>query len=252
MLKHALSLTAAVAVTAGSTGAVFTEVATQWGTIQPAGVRPYSSGHRFLNAQGTDAGANASDAYFRFDVSAAKADFDATYGAGNWFVTGVNVLLTQSNYFFTANGAVEISHFTDDTIAITSGQSGDGPGDDFSGLGTSPLVFGDYTNFSGNNVNFGTQTTAATGTFTETSTGDVDSYAVSGAGLTAVANDILNDDTISMVLLPIDSSVAATYKGNEFSGNLPPQLQITAAAIPEPATAGLLGLGVALASRRRR
>ena len=105
-------------------------------------MRAPPSGHRFLNAAGGETN-NPSDAYFRFDVSALKADLDSQFGAGVWTLSNVEISLTQQNFGGSTLGGVRLFHVQDDLVAITSGQDGDGPGDAFSGLDPSTLLYGD-------------------------------------------------------------------------------------------------------------
>lgn len=220
-------------------------VAVQWGEIREDGVRPFPGGHRFLNSSGSNTGTPA-DAYFRFDISGLKSDLDAQFGAGQWSLTNVELALTQSNFSGSTAGGVSLFHIADDMVAITSGQAGDGAGDDFSGLPTSSLVYGDWANLPlGNGGD-----SLLDYTFNPTATGDVDVYGVAdGLIISSISDWIATNDFLTFVLVADDDTLA-TYKGNEFQDRLPPQIRFT--AIPEPSIAMPLVLGLACLFGRRR
>jgi len=224
------------------------QVASQWGEIREDGVRPALAGHRFLNAAGGETN-NPSDAYFRFDVSALKADLDSQFGAGVWTLSNVEISLTQSNFTGSTAGGVRLFHVQDDLVAITSGQAGDGSGDDFSGLDTSTLLYGEWATL--NLGNGGNQILDYT--FNPTATGDVDTYGVAdGMQIGSLSNWIASNDSLTFVLVADDATLA-TYKGNEFGDRLPPQIRLT--AVPEPGSAMALVLAsatVLVRSRKRR
>ncbi len=221
------------------------QVASQWGEIRADGVRLPPNGHRFLNSAGSTT-TTPSDAYFRYDVSALKADLDTQLGAGNWTLSNVEISLTQSNFNGSTAGGLRLFHIEDDSVAITSGRAGDGPGDDFSGLTASTLVYGDWANLSlGNGGN-----QILDYTFSPTATGDVNTYGIAdGLQIGSLANWIGANDFLTFVVVADDGTLA-TYKGNEFSGRLPPQIRFT--AVPEPSSAMTLVLASALVLVRAR
>lgn len=224
------------------------DVAVQWGEIRTDGVRTPPNGHRFLNASGATT-TSPSDAYFRFSVADLKNQLDTALGANNWFLSNIEIALTQSNFGGSTSGGVRLFHIQDDSVAITSGQAGDGPGDDFSGLDASTLVYGDWSTLSlANDGN-----PALNYTFTPTATGDIDNYGIAdGLDISAMANWIESNDFLTFVLVADDETLA-TYKGNEFGGRLPPQIRFTATAIPEPGSAiALTAISLAYFSRRSR
>jgi len=256
VFKRALLGAAVVALSIlGLSTSAFADFATpfgtavQWGEIRQDGVRGPTSGHRFLNSSGPNA-SNPADAYFRFDVSGLKSDLDSQFGSGNWFLTDLELALTQSNFSGTTDGLVDLYHIQNDSVAITSGQAGDGPGDDFSGLDPSTLVYGDWAGLNlGNSGN-----PVLSYTFTETATGDVDLFGqADGMDFSSMANWVGSNDFLTFVLVADDTTVAS-YKGNEFQGRLPPQIRFTATAIPEPSSIGILAaalLGLCFHRRSR-
>ena len=119
------------------------KIADEWGTIQPAGPRTGVNGVRFWNAEGSNNGANSSTAPFRFRMADVKSQFDAQFGAGNWQVTGVNMVFSQSNAAFTHHGGVKLYWFENDALQITNGvddAASAQPGF-FAQYGVSPLRF---------------------------------------------------------------------------------------------------------------
>lgn len=239
-----LIIVAATVVSASAaTDSSFTVTANQWGTIQPAGVRAPSGGTNFLNAQGSSNGQFASDAPVRFDISAAKAEFDDEFGAGNWGVKGVSVLFQQNNAFFSATGPVDMYHLSDDAVAITNGDGF------FGSPPASTLRFGDIL---ANNGVAGTNS-LVTDDFLYVDAGEnsnpVDEYIVAGLGLDIVAADILADDTLTFALIA-GANTSATYNGSPFQGIQSPRVRIDAFLIPEPASLVLIALGALVARRR--
>jgi hypothetical protein len=221
------------------------QVASQWGEIRTTGVRTFPNGHRFLNASGALTG-TPSDTYFRFDISALKSQLDNQFGSNRWSLTNVEIAFTQSNFAGSTAGGVRLYHIADDQLAITSGQAGDGPGDDFSGLSPSELVYGQWSTLPlGNGGN-----PILNYTFNPTATGDVDIYGVgSGLNINSISNWIAGNDFLTFALVADDLTVAS-YKGNEFAGRLPPQIRFT--AIPEPGILFPLSLTCLSTYLRRR
>ena len=84
-------------------------------TVQPSpfGVRNGPNGLAFMNVEGANFGTFASYAGMRFDLAAAKAQFDAAY-PGGWTITKAYLYLLQSNAGFTADGGVEIVYTNND------------------------------------------------------------------------------------------------------------------------------------------
>jgi len=118
-MRHTLTLIA-LAGLASTTLAQTTvnTIATQTGTIQPAGPRQGVNGDRFFNVEGFNNGAFASYGVARWDLTASKAALDTAYGAGNWHITSVELELTQSNAAFSLAGPVSVYYSTDDTTDV--------------------------------------------------------------------------------------------------------------------------------------
>ena len=208
-------------------------------TIQPAGPRSGSNGLAFFNIEGDDNGAFASYGLARFDLTAMKAGFDATYGIGGWKVESIALELVQSNAGFTNSGGLTL-YFT--------GIDNNSP------LQSSGLMYGNFAS------DFADASPILAGYFSEVATGTLDSYALyhagqaNSAGGNALAADLLADNTVTLALVGSDPSVAATYAGYTNFTYAGPTLVVNVAAVPEPETYALLlaGLGlVGFAARRR-
>lgn len=217
MKKSMVILAVAFLAAAGWASAQQTEsvFSNQTGTIQPTGPRPPANGDRFINIEGSNNGAFASYGVLRWDVSGAKANFDASFGAGNWTVTKIELALTQDNAAFTTDGFLDILFTEDDvTDAKTAASPLQYPFNDPNPAGDlqpNVLVVG-YI-------------------FIEGTTGQVDVIELFNGGTQGaeVAADIEGDSTVTIVLNDADPAVAATYRGQEeFQGRKPPELRITA------------------------
>lgn len=234
----ALSLSLVLCMAAQAVADVVPVEAFNNATVQPAGPRPGANGKNFFNIEGSVNAAFASYGVARWDVSAAFAQFDSSYGAGNWTIDLVQLELTQSNAAFTHSGNVRIGHTDDDTTNIEPAPA-------------SPLTYPIAGDFADN--------TAVLDYFFPTTgninTGQVDSYTlfdalgVNSAGGLALAADLSLEPFITLTLEELQSDVAATYAGFSHNSLAGPTLVIT--ATPEPATIALLGFGVLAMFRRR-
>jgi hypothetical protein len=212
-------------------------VAVQTGTIQPTGPRPPANGDRFFNIEGLNSAAFASYGVARFDLSAVRAAFDSACGAGQWHITAIELEMTQDNAAFSAGGGINVYYSTDDTTDVKTAasplmypfidpvsQAPDLP----LGNGGSPIL--SYT-------------------YDAIGTGTLDRYTQTGSFRNGVAlrpnevltlapalvNDIMSDNTLTLVFVEGDPAVAATYRGQEaFSPRVGPNLFITAACNAAP------------------
>ena len=180
-------------------------------TVQPAGIRQGDNGLMFFNIQGEGGGDFASYGVVRFDVSEEKDRLDRVFGADGWSVDTVDLFLTQANAFFTSDGGVEIFFTGDDDedISQTTGLISYPIDDEFSDL-ESILAYD----------------------FVQINDGELEQYTLfdasglNSAGGTALMNDILTDNIVTLVLMETDPSVAATYAGFTSLGFSGPFLEI--------------------------
>jgi hypothetical protein len=177
----------------------------------------------------------------RFDLSSAKTNFDAAYGAGNWSITSVTLQLTAtnpaSNAIFNSNtaGLFNVSWMQNDSWAEGTGNpsnSGTGDGVTFNALGS---------------FLSGADQSAGNFTFAGGISGTA-SYSLStGSGL---LSDISAGSTASLRVSAADSSVSYLFNSRSIATvTSRPALIVT--AIPEPVQLGALILPI-LAMRRRR
>ncbi|MEO1526213.1 MAG: PEP-CTERM sorting domain-containing protein [Planctomycetota bacterium] len=190
----------------------------------------------FFNVQGDD------DEFTVYTL----ADFDsAMLGLSNLSigdVNGISLSLAQSNAFFSSNGAVEF-FLAEDTREVT--------------LSDSARYISDGDNVGAEVVGnaFGTLHALGGGTYTETATGDVDTFTLSldAAGEQFLIDQINSGGTLRIIGTPGDLTVQATYSGATSLLDPPAAPLLSITAIPEPGFATLLGFGVAgIAVRRRR
>jgi hypothetical protein len=239
LLAAIIAFTAFVAVPSPKAGAA-SVAASADSIIQPGGPRTTNGGTTlvdfFFNAEGNNNGSNA---------SYAVADFSGLHlGITSLSqLTSLSLTLTQANAAFTTNGTVGVYLSTDITTNI--------------GLG-SPLRFQSTSTPTG----LGTQLNNALGNplgtsfaFVQVANGHQDLLnllpfvsGLSAASQSFLLNALDNGSDIRLVVAAEDAGVVATWAGiNNTSapGNNPPP--ILTAAVPEPSSVILMGLGIVAA-----
>lgn len=215
-------LTAGAALSAETLAIDVTAAAYETGTIQPAGPRQPPNGNRFFNVEGSSFGVNASYGVVRWDLTQTRADLDTMFGAGNWFVAGVDLIVTQSNAGFTTDGGVRVYYTADDaTDCKTTASPLSYPFEDTPGTPDLPVVLADPVGVY---------------SFVEVATGTVDSHPIyrneNSGQRNALASDIETQNTLTLVLVENDDAVAATYAGQTpDAGQNAPTLRIRAVQI---------------------
>ncbi|MEM6394493.1 MAG: PEP-CTERM sorting domain-containing protein [Planctomycetota bacterium] len=189
----------------------------------------------FFNVQGDD------DEFTVYSL----VDFDTSPIIGPaTSVTALSLDIAQSNIFFTANGGLEFFLATD-TRAIDLNDS------------ARYISDGDNTGSEVVGSAFGTLYSIGTGTFTETATGDIDTYTFS-LDPTAEAfalSQINSGGLLRIIATPSDLAVQATYAGASALGGISsPVLTIEGEgiAIPEPTSLLVFGAGAGVLALRRR
>lgn len=218
------------------------EIAASNATIESGGD---SGSPWFHNAQVP--GGFESYAISSFSFTAADFGFAAVTG-----ISDVEISYMQNNAFFTSDGPVELFVSFDTTVG----------GGDYSGLAHNSTGAGiNDSEFS----DAPSTKSLGTATFTETATGDVDTYTLSfgGALETELIGAINSGSAFSILLTAPSGSTAATYAGIEnnsfaINGGTEPDSKLTnlaITAVPEPGAyallAGLLGASITLIRRRR-
>lgn len=189
------------------------------------------------------------DSVIQFNSAGAVGSFNTTYGAGNWQITGVTLLLASN---FATQGQpvnnpifnnINAGSFGVKLISNNNWVEGNG-----GGMGTA--------GFPGNNlVSFNSiptllsGTVDSLGTFTYTPPGNANYLSYSLPLNSDLLTDAAAGGALSLYFYAADNQVSYLFNSKEFGSNHP-ELMLTVTQTPEPATIGLLGLGGLLAARR--
>lgn len=201
------------------------------------------SGIIATNASGVQQG--SLDSFVRFDITSSFAQFNATFGVGDWTISSAKLLLTETAAPPQAIFNRGVGQFEIRWIANNSWVEG-------TGNPNSPTTNGIVFNDEPSVVNGGLDATL--GTFTNGGTNGLDTFSLGTP--TAFLSDISTGGLVNLYFTATaGSTVGFTFNAHEFgTASARPILQLTAVAIPEPATAALVGLSFAslVALRRGR
>jgi hypothetical protein len=193
------------------------------------------------------------DSVIQFNSTAAVAQFNSTYGAGNWRITGLQLALASNfatqgqqpnnNIFNTINaGSFGITWISDNNWVEGSGSGMGEPGYP----GNSEVSFNSIpTLLSG--------TTDSLGTYGYVPPGN-SSYLTYNLPLNAdLVTDAAAGGPVSLYFYAADNQVGYLFNSRSFASNHP-EFTLIATATPEPCTFSLLGLSLGgfLAARWRK
>ncbi|MGC3961676.1 MAG: hypothetical protein QM813_28255 [Verrucomicrobiota bacterium] len=179
------------------------------------------------------------DSILKFNTVAAISQFNTTYGAGNWLITGFTLSLA-SNFGDQGeqpnNGVfntINAGNFGIDWLGYDGWVEGTG-----SGMGTTGYPNNTFVSFnsiatlySGGSVSLGT--------FTYTPPGD-NIYRNYTLPLNAsLVSDAMTGGDLSLYFYAADNQVSYLFNARSFAQNRP-QLTLSAAAVPEPGVFALL------------
>jgi len=191
------------------------------------------------------------DSLLKFNLAAAKASFDATFGAGLWAIDSIALQLTASppnNSIFNGNGAgpggtnvnyaglFSIKWMLNDSWVEGSGTP--------AAPGVSGIMFSTLPSF----LSAGDETL---GTFSfngATSGNNTWTLALT----TAFLADATAGNSLSLLSVPADTAVGYIFNALSATAANRPVLTVSANAVPEPGTSMLLASAAAVWLTRRR
>jgi len=199
---------------------------------------------------GSSVAQGAFDSFFTFNGASLKSGFDATYGAGNWVITDVHLVLTEQinpmqSLFNRGQGTVEFRWIAADTFT-------EGTGNPMSPT-TTGLTYSTQSTLlnAGADVSLGTSFANSDPT---TSSGNVvHDYSLPFAN-TSFYNDLAGGGNVSLYMTATSSNVGYTFIGRSGPGNpgTSPTLSVTASVVPEPGRGLLVLAALGLVATRRR
>jgi fermentation-respiration switch protein FrsA (DUF1100 family) len=189
------------------------------------------------------------DSVVMFNTASAVSQFNTTYGAGNWQITGFTLQLASNfgtqgaqpnnNIFNTINAG----RFGVDWLVNDSWVEGTGGGN---GAADGAVSFNSISSLLSPGFD-------SLGTYNYTPPGN-NVYANYSLSLDAnLVSDATAGGVVSLYFYAADSQVSYLFNSREFASNHP-QLTVTAAPVPEPTTVALLAasLGGFLFSRKQK
>lgn len=179
----------------------------------------------------------------QFDTSGAKSTFDGLYGAGLWSVQSVTLQLSAgpvNNTIFNANSAGSFGVSWMQNNSWTEG----------SGTPSTPAATGiTYNTLQSTFINPTADQALGTFSYNGASSG---TFVYTLGTPSGFAGDILAGSLVSLRLAAADTAVSFFFNSRSF-GTVAnrPLLTINAVAVPEPAAAALLTLGISLFAARK-
>jgi hypothetical protein len=232
----------ALSLSASAHASVVSLLASDNATIQDAGPRSGVNGKKFYNMEGS-ANDTATGKFASFGV--AEFNFSSlTFSTQVKSITAANLALTQSNAAFSQTTGVSVYLATNTADSIQPTFSPFVDQNAFAPPPVDGLASVDPGLF--NNA-FNASYLLGSGTYNVLATGAVDNYSLTftGQALTNILNALNSHGTLRLVTTSDAAAGAATYAGNTntLAG---PTLTFTtdATLVPEPASAGLLGIGL--------
>lgn len=198
------------------------------------------SGPAAVNGVGEAQG--KTDTWLKFNTAAAVAQFDVTFGAGNWVLSSATLSLREvaqpNNPIFNRGvGQFEV-------LWIASDNWSAGPG----GPGAPGTATGNQIGYSYGLSILNGAADATLGTFSNAGTNTQQAF---GLGLApAFTGDVAAGGALTLYLTSVSPTVGFTFNSGDTSNA--PQLRLEAVLIPEPATLGPACVAAALWVRRRR
>lgn len=189
------------------------------------------------------------DSAIMFNTASAVSQFNTTYGAGNWTITGLKLSLASN---FGTQGAVPNNNlfntisggsFGIDWLANDSWVEGTGGGN---GAANGAVSFNSIPGLLSPGYD-------SLGTYTYTPPGN-NVYVNYSLSLDAnLVSDAAAGGAVSLYFYAADNQVGYLFNSREFASNHP-ELTVTAAPVPEPTTVALLAasLGGFLLSRKQK
>jgi hypothetical protein len=190
------------------------------------------------------------DTFVTFNGASLKSGFDAVYGAGNWVITDVHLVLTEQTnpnqtLFNRGQGNIEIRWIAADSF--TEG----------TGTPMAPTTIG---------LTYSNQSSLLNAT-TDVSLGTTFANSIPGTGSQNIAhdytlpfantsfyNDLAGGGNVSFYMTAASSAVGYTFysRSGPLGSSAAPTLSVTASTVPEPGRSLLLAGALGLVATRRR
>jgi len=184
------------------------------------------------------------DSVIKFNAAAAVSQFNSTYGAGNWTITGLTLSLasnygvqgaTPNNNIF---NTINAGSFGIDWLAYDGWTEGAGSGNGEAGYpGTGEVSFNSISTLRSGAVD-------SLGTFTYTPPGNNIYLNYSLPLDSGLVTDAAGGGDLSLYFYAADNQVSYLFNARSYASNHP-GLTITVAPVPEPSALALAACGLA-------